>query len=344
MHRYSTTTAAAATTSVNGFYTLLKQGLDDLFRSFHAHNFMSIHFLQHVLSSLQSFHSQLILVVQKLHLPVGEKWLDEYMDESARLWEVCHVIKSGITNMENYYSTAITIATTLENHHFLNHQISRQFYPDITKFVMMSCHGKLVLRMINGCQRERVGLEEENRGLIRTRIQPLMINFDKNVLMESKFNGFNGFRGVLFALRNMNSLLLLILLNGLVYCSPVTSFSSSSCHGNNTSELGETVFGSGFMVSASRLQEKLMENEDGQNGVLLYEFWNARSAIEELKTELERIRGTGMELDTSERVEKLKSCFIGLQCGVENMIVQLDDFFDEIVEARKQLLDLCTHG
>lgn len=106
----------------------------------------------------------------------------------------------------------------------------------------------------------------------------------------------------------------------------------------------KSVFGSGFMVSASRLYEKVMENEDGQNGVLLYEFWNARSAIDELKTEVERIRGTGMEFDVSERVEKVKSCFVGLQCGVENMIVQLDDFFDEIVEARKKLSDLCTHS
>lgn len=188
-------------------------------------------------------------------------------------------------------------------------------------------------------------MEEENRGLIRTRIQPLMMNFDKNVLIESKFNGFNGFRGVLFALRNTNSLLLMILLSGLVYCSPVTSF-SSSCHGDNTMNYSESksVFGSDFMVSATRLHEKVMENEEGQNGVLLYEFWNARSAIDEVKTELERIKGTGMEIDVSERVEKLKSCFVGLQCGVENMIVQLDDFFDEIVEARKKLLDLCTHS
>ncbi|KAM0036238.1 hypothetical protein Hdeb2414_s0014g00423981 [Helianthus debilis subsp. tardiflorus] len=317
--------SSATATTVNGFYNSLTQGLDDLFRSFHSHNFMSIHFLQHVLSCLQSFHSQLIAVVQKLHLPVGEKWLDEYMDESARLWEVCHVIKSGIANMENYYSTAVTIAATLENHAYINPQISRQ-----------------VLRAINGCQRERVGLEEENRGLIRTRIQPLMMRFDKNVLIESKFNGFNGFRGVLFALRNTNSLLLMILLSGLVYCSPVTSFSSSSCHGHTAMNYNENK--SGFMVSASRLHEKVMENEDGQNGVLLYEFWNAKTAIDELKTEVERSRGTGMEFDVSERVEKLKSCFVGLQCGVENMIVQLDDFFDEIVEARKKLSDLCTHG
>ncbi|KAK9073926.1 hypothetical protein SSX86_006520 [Deinandra increscens subsp. villosa] len=326
MHRSSTATAS---TSVTGFYTFLTQGLDDLLRSFHSHHFMSIHFLHHVLSSVRSFHSQLIAVVQKLHLPVGEKWLDEYMDESARLWEVCHVIKSGICNMESYYSAAVAIAATLENHHFLNPQVSRQ-----------------VLRGINGCLRERVGLEEENRGLIRMRIEPLMMKFDKNVLIESKFNGFNGFRGVLFALRNTNSLLLMILLSGLVYCSPVTSF-SSSCHSNNTAmnySESKTVFGSGFMVSASRLHEKVMENEDGQNGVLLYEFWSARTAIEELKTEVERIRGTGMEFDVSERVEKLKSCFVGLQCGVENMIVQLDDFFDEIVEARKKLSDLCTHS
>ncbi|KAL8222753.1 hypothetical protein R6Q57_020152 [Mikania cordata] len=328
MFRSSSTTATATATSVNGFYNFLTQGLDDLFRSFHSHNFMSIHFLQHVLSSLQSFHSQLIAVVGKLHLPVGEKWLDEYMDESARLWEVCHVIKSGITNMENYYSGGLAIATGLESHRFLNPQVSRQ-----------------VLRAINGCQRERVGLEEENRGLIRTRIQPLMMKFDKNVLIESKFNGFNGFRGVLFALRNTNSLLLMILLSGVVYCSPVTSF-SSSCHGNNTMNYSESksVFGSGFMVSATRLHEKVMENEDGQNGVLLSEFWNARTAIDELKTEVERVRGTGIEFDVSERVEKLKTCFVGLQCGVENMIVQLDDFFDEIVEARKKLSDLCTHA
>ncbi|KAI7751025.1 hypothetical protein M8C21_007074 [Ambrosia artemisiifolia] len=323
MHRSTT----AATTTVNGFYAFLTQGLDDLFRSFHSHNFMSIHFLQHVLSCLQSFHSQLISVVQKLHLPVGEKWLDEYMDESARLWEVCHVIKSGLCNMESYYSAAVAIAATLENHHFLNPQISRQ-----------------VLRGINGCLRERVGLEEENSGLIRMRIQPLMIKFDKNVLIESKFNGFNGFRGVLFALRNTNSLLLMILLSGLVYCSPVTRF-SSSCHGNNINNMDYSeVFGSGFMVSASRLHEKVMENEDEQNGVLLYEFWSARTAIDELKTEVERTRGTGMEFDVSERVEKVKSCFVGLQCGVENMIVQLDDFFDEIVDARKKLSDLCTHN
>ncbi|KAI3715697.1 hypothetical protein L6452_22683 [Arctium lappa] len=308
----------STSTSVNGFYNFLTQGLDDLYGSIHSHDLMSIQFLQNVLSSLQSFHSQLTLVVQKLHLPLGEKWLDEYMDETARLWEVCHVLKAGVSNMENYYTAGVNISTPAQNHH----QLSRQ-----------------VLRAINGSQRERVGLEEENRRLIETRIQPLMIKFDKNVSIESKFNGFNGFRGVLYALKNTNSLLLMILLSGLVYSSSETSFSSSSnTDGYNEGDLG---FGSGFMVSAARLHERMKASENGQTGILLYEFRMAGNSMDELKTMVERMEL--MEFDLNEKVEKLKNCFGVLKCGAENVIVQLDDFFDEIVEGRKKLLDLCTH-
>ncbi|KVH93491.1 uncharacterized protein LOC112517456 [Cynara cardunculus var. scolymus] len=311
MHHSSSTS-----TSVHGFYTFLTQGLDDLYAAIHSHNFITIQFLQTVLSSLQSFHSQLTLVVQKLHLPVGEKWLDEYMDETARLWEVCHVLKTGVSNMENYYTAGENISTVAQNHH----QLSRQ-----------------VLRAINGCQRERVGLEEENRSLIETRIQPLLMKFDKNVSIESKFNGFNGFRGVLYALKNTNSLLLTILLSGLVYCSSETSFSSSNtdCYDEGDQQVG---FGSGFMASAARLHERMKVSENGQTGILLYEFQMAGNSMDELKRMVERL-----DFDLHEKVEKLKNCFGALKCGAENVIVQLDDFFDEIVEGRKKLLDLCTH-
>ncbi|KAI7990748.1 hypothetical protein LOK49_LG12G00166 [Camellia lanceoleosa] len=201
----STTTAVvAATSSVNGFYNFLTRGLDDLDSSFSSYHFMSIPFLQRVLSSLRSFHFQLTILVQRLRLPVGEKWLDEYMDESSRLWEACHVLKAAISNMESFYSAGSNMASSIDDHHILSPQLS--------------------------CQA----------------------------------------------------------------------------------------------------------------GILIYEFRRARAAMEELKEELERVVGYGIEVDVYDKVEELKTCFGGLKCGAESIVMQLDDFFDEIVEGRKKLLDMCT--
>lgn len=319
--------------SVNGFYNLLARELDELDQSFLSHNFISIQFLSKVLSSLQSFYSQITTLVQKLHLPVGEKWLDEYMDESSRLWEACHVLKSGVLGMENYHSSGTNITSSIDGFHpHLNAQVSRQ-----------------VIRAIMGCQREIRWLEEDNKSLIETRVEALSLQFEgnkRNMVMtdqSSWFNSFNGFRGVLYAMRIVNSLLLMILFAGLVYCWP----SSWQDAADQCEEAG-----SAFMASMARLQRRVaseMEQIGGQSsaseGIMLYEFRQAKIAMEELKVELESTVVDDqyeLEIDIQDKVDRLRSCFGLLACGVESIIGQLDDFFDEIVEGRKKLLGMCS--
>lgn len=194
-----------------------------------------------------------------------------------------------------------------------------------------------VIRAINVCQRDILGLEEENKSLMETRIEPLSQCLIQNISMESKLNGFSGFRGVLYAMRSVSSLLLMILLNGLAYCW------SSCCFHQGYD--GHMVFGSDFMVSMAILQQKVAEEIDqieGQPGILLFEFQQAKSAMEELKVELERIASLSYA-EIQEKVDNVKSCFGLLRCGVDTITGQLDDFFDEIVEGRKKLLDMCSH-
>lgn len=178
------------------------------------------------------------------------------------------------------------------------------------------------------------------------RIRPLLsLRFEKNLLIGSKFNGFHGFSGVLFVLRNINSLLLRILLGGLVHSCPESGFLTEGgyAHGHRGSA-------SEFMPSASKLHQRLKSALNGlrdqQSGLLLYEFLRSNSAIKEVEVGLRRnlhLDDTVILYGMNNKVENLKCCFEVLQSGAENFIVQIDDFFDEIVEGRKKLLDMCSH-
>ncbi|KAL1214292.1 hypothetical protein V5N11_005174 [Cardamine amara subsp. amara] len=316
--------------SVNGFYSFLNRSMEELERVYLSNNFMSVQFLQRVICLLRTSHSHLTLLVQKLNLPVGDKWLDDYMDETSKLWDVCHVIKSAISSLESFSSAAISITSTLDGHFHhhrpLSPQISRQ-----------------VIRAISGCRREAVGIEEENRALMENRIQrfPFWSEQVTTTAMESSKiqNGFSGFRGVMNTMKNINSLLLMILIQGLVYCIP----------GDTTATV---TVPPGTMMRLKQRVATEMERTGMRKGIMMYEYRRSKTAMEELKAELERrwCNGGGGEEEEAavekglrERVENLKGNIGNLRNGTESIVAQIDDFFDDIVDGRKMLLDYCSH-
>ncbi|ESQ34591.1 hypothetical protein EUTSA_v10010029mg [Eutrema salsugineum] len=312
--------------SVNGFYSFLNRSMDDLERVYLSNNFMSVHFLQRALCLLRTSHSHLTLLVQKLQLPL----------------KACLVIKSAVSSIENFSSAGISIASTLDGHH--NH---RRLSPQLSR---------QVIRAISVCRRDAIGIEEENRALMENRVQRFPFWSEQTVAnataIESSTklqNGFCGFRGVLYATRNMSSLLLMVLINGLVYCFPGDATMSQ------TQTQTQTQVGvGGFAGAMGRLQQRVAA-EVGRmgvrKGILMHEYRRSKAALEELKAELERrFYGGGggdseveEERELRERVENLKGYFGNLRNVTESIVAQIDDFFDEIVEGRKKLLDFCSH-
>jgi hypothetical protein len=104
--------AEAYDDAMNAFFTSLARGLDDLGR---AGGLSSLPALLRAAALLRGLHSQLTLMVGQLHLPPGGRWLDEYMDETARLWDACLAVKLGLASVERYCAAASCAAAALDD-------------------------------------------------------------------------------------------------------------------------------------------------------------------------------------------------------------------------------------
>ncbi|XP_062207627.1 uncharacterized protein LOC133909280 [Phragmites australis] len=310
---------------MNAFFTSLARGLDDLGR---AGGLSSLPALLRAAALLRGLHSQLTLMVGQLHLPPGGRWLDEYMDETARLWDACLAVKLGLAAVERYCAAASCAAAALDDWLLDPSPLST----------------RQVMRAISASRREAMAAEEENRALSDARIAPLSLQLDERLLLratDARLTGFNGFRGLLYALHNASSLLLLILATGSVSCSCAAAAGQCAAEGADA--------GGGFMASIAMLQQRMAEEAEDASatpGIRMCEFRCARAAVEAVREEVERASAAGRKCEDGgikDKVEELKAWLDVLRTGTENLVCQLDDFLDDIVEGRKELSDLCSH-
>ncbi|KAK3417093.1 hypothetical protein EUGRSUZ_H02848 [Eucalyptus grandis] len=285
---------------------------------------MSIQFLQRALTLLSSFLSNLAATppppsprrVQKHNLPVADKWLDEYMDKSSELWDVCQLLlKSGVSALESSSSSTLN-------------------YP-------------LWARAISRCRREAAVLEAQNRRLLQEAGMRQLLQLRYDECSATFANGFFGFRGVLREMHNVNSLLLTVLLSGLVYHRPGEGFFSSRPHRSSHEDEQPRML-PWILASAARLEQSMeMEmNRTGSGGratIMVEEYRRVKAGMEEIRGCLEE-GGKAAEDDGGrmrERVEDLRGCLGVLRDGADGMVWQIDDLFDEITEERKKIFHLC---
>ncbi|XP_031498738.1 uncharacterized protein LOC116263225 [Nymphaea colorata] len=336
--------------SISGFYAKLRRGMEDLEESIASKGrgcgggvgggedddddcFMSARWVNEALGLLRSLHGELVRLVQSLRLPAGDKWLDDYMDESAKLWSACHVLKSAASGLEGYQAAVEAALPLMTDGRWW----SSASAPALCRQVM---------RSISGCRREAVSLEEDNKALVDARIGDLVRFEGRRVGSAGKFNGF---RGVLFAMSNASSLLLILLLWGLAHYSPPSGSGASmgGCSSPEEEEEGCCLcFGSGLHRRAAAEIERIGGGGGARPpAILLYELRRSQAVMDDIWALLD-LRAQG-KADTavsavSEKVETLRECFGSFKAGLEAVVAQLDDFFDEIVEGRKKLLDICT--
>ncbi|KAG0533368.1 hypothetical protein BDA96_04G187500 [Sorghum bicolor] len=311
----SSSTAAA-------FYATLARGLDDLDRALAASSsssaFLSLPTLRAALALLHAAHAGLARLVASLHLPGGAAWLDEYMDEASRLCDACRALRLGAAAVEGYAGSAAQLASLLMQAPSSPH-LSRQ-----------------VARAISVCRREAMALKEENRALVETRAEALALRLSEGVPADAKLGGFNGFRGVLCATRMLTSFLLTLLSWGVLHYWPAP----------NAGAAGDCAayFGAAFASALSRAQQRAAAEAGrsvaapGGGGVMMHEFRRARAAVEDAKDAVER----GGDVAAAAAEVGLRAGALRAAC--EDVLALIDDLFDEVVEARKKLLDLCSGG
>uniref|UniRef100_A0A0E0APW6 Uncharacterized protein n=1 Tax=Oryza glumipatula TaxID=40148 RepID=A0A0E0APW6_9ORYZ len=311
------------------FYSSIGQGVEALHRRLAVGEvgFMSAAFVQQAAALVRSVHAQLLEVVGRLHLPAGERWLDEYMDETSRLWDACLLVRAGASALHAYSAAAAHAI-----HHLYDHD---------DDYIHAA-------RAINAPRRHAAGLLQDNRALLHDNIHDpaSLLLLDHRSPRDLNLNAFNGFRALLYALRNATSFLLAILLSATV----------SSClpdHLISTCTPLPLPTAPGYASSMARLRHRVAQEmralaaPAAADGILMYEFRQARAAIDSLKADLDRVVATGTGYahreDMAERAHLVKGCLAMLGSGAEAVIAELDDLFDDIVEGRKMLSDLCSH-
>jgi len=308
------------------FYGALARSLDKLDRSM-SENFISFQWLKEALNLLKDMHSGVILLVEKLDLPVslrGEEWLNNYMDETLKLLDICNALKVGISGLKHYHmlvELALMKLDGLETVVPLNYR---------------------VMNALDAFKEEAERLDAEKKKIVVSKkLTDGRLKFCLNEKhLESKFVKWNGFWGVMFAVKNVTSLISWFLISGLVYPVPLDLDSNS----HNVSF--QSQWSTPFLHLYLRFNEELGKNrkENRSSIFLLREFTSLETITTDLRNRIQVINNenhssTPEDLGEFQKgIQLLKRKSSAFKEDLETIDWLVRNLFDEIGRGRDKLL------
>eukprot|EP01018_Ginkgo_biloba_P020069 Gb_41259 [translate_table: standard] len=310
------------------FYAALARGLDNLESSLST-NFISFQWLKEALDLLKYVHSAVILMVDKLNLSVslrGEGWLNEYMDETVKLLDVCNVLKAGLSGLKGY-QMLVELALRKLN-----------VTGNVTPMSFMAIH------TLDTCKDEVESLEAKNKKILQSKkLTDGRLNFFLNEKhLESKFVKWNGVWGVMFAMKKVTSLISWLLISALVYSGSLDVHLKFDC------KSFQSQWSASFAHLYDRFLVELGKNCDGNRGsvLLLHELETLESIITDFrdKVQLSDVGNLGTLGgdcdDIQQSIQLLKEKSTAFKESPETVNWLVNDLFNEIVQGRNKLLQV----
>jgi hypothetical protein len=296
--------------------------------------FLSIDWLLQAMSVVLATHANVESLIPESHLTLSlqrdDKWIDEYLDDSAKLLDVCNVLKEGISDVEHYQ-----MLVQLALHNLDNKEISGELKYSRARNALTECKEAIKKKDTEYRQGFPKSKLENCSSMLRTMGEKLV-----NPKGPEAMKG-NGFLNAIYGAK-VTTILLCGLLVSALACKPKRPLTSLSVASHYK-----------WSASLTTLQQRVKEETDRRKNkgsiALLRELDSVDASVRRLHEILDRhLNGRAFPLsreqsqELAQEVELLRKHSSDLGQGLTPLEVQVNELFRMLIASRLALLDIIS--
>lgn len=292
---------------------------------------LSIAWLCQAMEVVLSTHASVEAFVPDLQQALADgdfKWLDEYLDDSVKLLDVCRTLRDAITEMKNYHTYVELALHTLCNGSMGDAQLRR------AKNALRKCKEAL----------KRKDEEMNHLGQRRSKLEncsSMLRRMGEKLNMEDASKG--NFFMVIYAAQVSTIFICGVLTSALSF-NPRRPLSTISVGGQ-----------SAWSFSLTSIQQKVKEQIEKKKSkganALLEELDKTDVAVQNLYDKVEKLLHSkslplrkDQFLDVKEGISLLEECAAELRLGLAPLEVHVGDVYEVVIASRVALLDIYSHA